>query len=62
MTDRTQHALKNRFYTLISCFSNTPIRKIKKEKRYLKSAVIAEALIEHEALLKNRPVEIKKEA
>lgn len=41
--DRTEHALKNRFFSLLSFFSNMPIRQIKKEKIHLSTFIVYDA-------------------
>jgi len=40
MFDRTEHNLKNRFFSLISRYSSMPIRQVKKSIRYLNSAFL----------------------
>ena len=40
MPDRTEHNLKNRFFSLISRYSSIPIRQVKKSMRYLNSAFL----------------------
>ena len=47
--DRNKHAVKNRFFSLLSAYTLIPIRKIKKEIAYLNKALIFEALEFHKA-------------
>jgi hypothetical protein len=47
---RNQHAVKNRFFSLLSCYTLIPIRKIKKEIEYLNKFLITEALEYHQSL------------
>ena len=35
LVDRTEHAVKNQFFRLISSYMNIPIKKVKKEIEYL---------------------------
>lgn len=46
--DRTQHGLKNRFFSLVSKSTNLPIRKIKQQKIYLNRSLIEETLKFHD--------------
>ena len=45
---RTQHCLKNRFFSLVSKSTNLPIRKLKQQKIYLNPSLIAETLKFHD--------------
>lgn len=57
MSNRNQHCLKNRFFTLLACATNIPIRKIRMEKQYLKTSMISEALAYHQKFVaKPKPV------
>lgn len=49
--DRTEHSLKNRFFTLLSIYSGIAIRKLKKEKAYLTTSLIEEAISYHEKFI-----------
>lgn len=59
--NRTQHSVKNRFFTLLCCYSNLPIRTIKQEKAYKKTTMISDALAYHKKFLKSKDLKIKKE-
>ena len=48
ISNRTQHAVKNRFFSLMSAYTSIPIRKIKKEIEYLNKYLIHEALVFHQ--------------
>lgn len=43
-TNRTEHAIKNRFFSLLAYFSSIPIRIIKTQKLYLNKTLVQEAL------------------
>lgn len=44
--ERTEHNLKNRFFSILSDCLELPIRRIKQEKQYLKENVL-QAALEH---------------
>ena len=51
--NRTEHAVKNRFFSLISAHIDVPIRKIKKEIDYLNSFLIFDTLQYHSQDFRN---------
>jgi len=44
LLNRTEHAIKNRYFSLLRNFSSIPIVKIKKQKDYLDKFIIKEIL------------------
>jgi len=50
IVNRNQHAVKNRFFSLISSYTDIPIRKLKKEIEYLNKFLISQAFTYHQKL------------
>ena len=47
MVVRTEHSVKNRFFTLISSYLSLPVKKIKKQVDYLNKNLIEETITYH---------------
>ena len=50
---RTEHSVKNRFFSLISNFMEIPIKKIKKEVNYINKGLIEMAIYFYKSNLEN---------
>lgn len=56
LENRNEHSVKNRFFSLVSKFTSTPIRTLKKEKNYFKQEILEGVLNQNEKnydLMKN---------
>lgn len=60
LKNRTEHAVKNRFFCLVGRKSSRPITQIKREKRYLESSLLEEVLAEAVARVEERRKEKRK--
>ena len=54
---RTEHAVKNRFFSLLSSFLLIPTRQIKKEVNYRNSYLISSTLNFHKNLMEKKKIE-----
>lgn len=62
VVNRNQHAVKNRFFSLVSTYTLIPIRKIKREIEYLNKFLIKETLNYHLKLHEEKCLKKKQES
>ena len=48
LINRTEHSLKNRFFSLLCSYSSIPIKKIKKQVNYLSETLINATILHHQ--------------
>ena len=48
LINRTEHSIKNRFFSLLCSYTSIPIKKIKKQVNYLSETLINETILHHQ--------------